>query len=290
MSQGNFTAARAQFESSVKTAQTLGDQARVLEARLNLGMIATTLGDLEGARSGLEEDLQKSQSLGLRSDEAICLAALGDIAFAEDDLPLAGKLYQRSLEIRTQLGEKGSIASTQVSLAALALEQNRAAQAESLARQAVQEFQLEKVPNQQATAQDALAQSLLAQTKLNEARTETAAAEALGATDPPTLLSLAITEARVSAAMGGSTEAVQKLLATSKRARDMGLLSYQLQARLAISAIQVAASATDGATNGTTSKEKARADLESLRRDAAQSNYKLIGRHAEALLAARSVR
>jgi hypothetical protein len=84
--------------------------------------------------------------------------------------------------------------------------------------------------------------------------------------------------------MGGSAEAVQKLLATSKRARDMGLLSYQLQARLAISEIPA------GATNGTTSKEKARADLESLRRDAAQSNYKLIRRHAEALLAARSVR
>jgi serine/threonine protein kinase/Tfp pilus assembly protein PilF len=285
MSQGNFTAARSQFESSVKTAQTLGDQARVLEARLNLGMIATMLGDLEGARAGLEDDLQKAQSLGLRSDEAICLAALGDIAFAEDALPLAGKRYQRSLEIRTQLGEKGSIASTQVSLAGLALEQNRAAQAQSLARQAIQEFQLEKVPNQVAAAQDVLAQALLAQPQLNEASIEIAAAKALGVTDPATLLSLEITEARVSAGKGSAAEAVQKLLATSQRARNMGLIPYELQARLATSEIQTAG----GATNGATNKDKGRAGLESLRRDARQANYKLIARHADALLAAKSV-
>jgi serine/threonine protein kinase/Tfp pilus assembly protein PilF len=294
MSQGNFTAARTQFESSVRIAQTLGDQARVLEARLNLGMIATALGDLEGARSGLEEDLQKSQSLALRSDEAICLAALGDVAFAEDDLTLAGRRYQRSLEIRTQLGEKGSIATTQVSLAVLALEQSRTAQAESLAQQAVQEFQSEKVPNQQAAAQDVLAQALLSQHKLNEASTEIAAAEALGANDPPTLLSLAITEARVSAGKGSSAEAIQKLLATSQRARNMGLIPYELQARLAISEIQTAGATSkhndrDDKDKGAKDSSKARAGVELLRRDALRLNYKLIARHTEALLAAQSV-
>ncbi len=276
MGQGDFAAARTQLESSVKTAQTLGDQGRALEARLNLGIIATLLGDLEGARTSLEEDLQKSQALGLRSDEAICLAALGDIALAEDDLTLAGKRYQRSLEIRTQLGEKGSIAGTQVSLAALALEQDRGAQAESLARQAVQEFQLEKLPNQEAGARDVLAQALLAQHKFDDASAETAAAAALGATDPPTLMSLAITEARASAAKGGSADAVRKLLATSQRARDVGMVPYQLQARLAVGEIQTAVG-VDGA----------RAGLESLSHDAKQLNYKLISRKAQALLSAR---
>ena len=277
MSQGDYAAARTQLESSVKTAQALGDQGRVLEARLNLGMIASMLGDLEGARASLEEDLKTSQTLGLRSDEAICLSALGDIALAEDELTLAGKHYQRSLEIRTQLGEKGSIASTQASLAALALEQNRGAQAESSARQAVQELQLEKLPNQEAGARDVLAQVLLAQHKLDEASAETTAAAALGATDPPTLLSLAITEARVSAGKSASTEGLQKLQATAQRARDVGLVPYQLQARLAIGEIQTA-------TGG---KDRARAGLESLSRDARQSHYKLIARKAEALLSAK---
>jgi serine/threonine protein kinase/Tfp pilus assembly protein PilF len=277
MSQGDFASARTQLESSVKTAQALGDQGRALEARLNLGMIATLLGDLEGARSSLEEDLKTSQTLGLRSDEAICLSALGDIALAEDDLTLAGKRYQRSLEIRTQLGEKGSIASTQVSLAALALEQNHSAQAESLARQAVQEFQLEKVPNQEAGARDVLAQALLAQHKLDEAAAETAATEALGATDPLTLLSLAITGARVSAVKSNAAAALQKLQTASQRAKEMGVFPYQLQARLAIGEIQTNAG----------SKDSARSGLESLIRDARQSNYKLIAGKAQVLLSAK---
>ncbi|HET6177965.1 MAG TPA: protein kinase [Candidatus Sulfotelmatobacter sp.] len=279
MSQGNFTAARAKFESSVETALALDDQKRVLEARMNLGMIASLQGDLDFARSVLEEALQKAQELGLRSYEATCLAALGDVSLAEDDLTLAGKRYQRSLEIRTQLGEKGSIASTQASLATLALEQNRSAQAESLARQAIQEFQLEKLPNQEAGARDVLAQALLAQHKLNEGGTETAAAAALGATDPPTVLSLGITEARVSAAISASSSAVavQKLQAAFQRARDLGLVPYQLQARLAITEVQMASGA----------KDKARADLELLARDARQSNCKLIARKADALLSAK---
>ncbi len=277
MSKGNLREAREQFESSIKTAQELGDQSRALEARLNLGMIDTLQGDLEGARSSLEAALQKSQELGLRSDEAVCLAALGDVALAEDDLSLAGKRYQRSLEIRKQLGEKGSIASTQVSLAAAALEQNRSAEAESLTRQAIQEFQAEKLPNQEAGARDVLAQALLAEHKLDEASAETASAGALGATDPPTLLSLAITEARVSAGKSGATAAVQRLTALSQRARSLGLVSYDLGAHLAIGEVQ-----TQGGM-----KDRARAGLEAVRRDARQMNYKLIARKADALLSAK---
>jgi serine/threonine protein kinase/Tfp pilus assembly protein PilF len=275
MSQGDFSSARTQFESSVKIARMLSDQGRALEAHLNLGMIAMLLGDLEAARRGLEEDLKTSQTLGLRSDEAIVLSALGDIALAEDDLALAAKHYQRSLEIRTQLAEKGSIAATQVSLASLALEQNHSAPAESLARQAAQEFKTEKVPNQEAGARDVLAQALLAQNKFDDASSEIAAAKALGATDPPTLLSLAITDARFSAAKNGPA-ALQKLQAASQRAKEMGLLSYQLQARLAFGEIQAATGAKEGARPG----------LESLIRDAKQANYKLIARKAQAVLSA----
>jgi hypothetical protein len=217
--------------------------------------------------------------LGLRSDEAICLSALGDIALGEDDLAMAGKRYQRSLEIHTQLGEKGSIAGTQVSLAALALEENHNPQAESLARQALQEFQAEKLTNQEAGTRDVLAQALLAQHKLDEAAKEVAAAAALGVTDPPTSLSMAITQARVSAGKGDSPGATQKLLAASQRAREKGLVPYQLQARLAMGEIQAA--------NGPNDKERARAGLESLIRDARQSNCRLIARKAQALLSAK---
>ncbi len=146
-----------------------------------------------------------------------------------------------------------------------------------MARQAVQEFQSEKAPNQEAGARDVLAQALLAQNKANDASTEISAAKALGATDPLSALSLAITEARISAAKNGPP-ALQKLQAAAQRAKEMGVLSYQLQARLAIGEIQTATG------------ENARPGLESLVRDAKQSNYKLISRKAQALLSAKPLR
>jgi hypothetical protein len=59
----------------------------------------------------------------------------------------------------------------------------------------------------------------------------------------------------------------------------MGLIPYQLQARLALAQIQIVA--------GTS--EPARANLQALSRDAKQLNYKLIARKADALLSAKPV-
>jgi hypothetical protein len=93
------------------------------------------------------------------------------------------------------------------------------------------------------------------------------------------VLSLAITEARISAAKNGPS-LLQRLQAASQRAKEMGVLGYQLQARLAIGEIQTA----------TGTKESSRPGLESLIRDAKQSNYKLISRKAQALLSAKPLR
>jgi tetratricopeptide (TPR) repeat protein len=274
MSQGEYTLARQQFESSVKAAQALGDQARIIDAQMNLGMIAVLQGNLEDARTGLEAALEKSRGLGLKSAESTCLASLGDVSLAEDDLTQAEKRYQQALTIRTQLGDKGAIAGSNVSLATLALEQNQAPRAESLARQGAQEFQAEKLPDQEAGARDVLAQAFLAQHRVNEAAAEVAAARALSASDQPTLLSLAITEARVTAVKGSSADAIKKLLATSQRAKEIGLVPYELQARLTIGQTQMASGATEQASSA----------LRSLARESKQLNYKLIARAAEGLL------
>jgi len=277
MSQGEYTLARQQFESSVKAAQAVGDQARTIDAQMNLGMIAVLQGNLEDARIGLEAALEKSRELGLKTAETTCLASLGDVSLAEGDLALAEKRYQQALTIRTQLGDKGAIASSNVSLAALALEQNQAPKAESLARLGAQEFQAEKLPDQEAGARDVLAQALLVQHKTDLAAVEVAAARALSASDQPTLLSLKITEARVSGAQGSPADAVKALLAISQKAKGIGLVPYELQARLALGQLQLAIGAN----------EQARSALQSLIRDAKQLRYMLIARSAESLLSAK---
>jgi len=274
MSQGNLDAARQQLESSLQRAQALDDPSRALEARINLGMIGAMTGQLEEARTNLGIALQQSRSLGQKSYEATCQAVLGDIALAQGDLATAGKLYQQALEIRTQLGEKGSIASTQLAQAGLALEQNRTTEAEALASKAVQEFELEKLPDQEASARDTLAQAWLAAKRVDDAAAEMAKARGLTAGDPPTQLSLAITEARVLAAQGNASGAVEKLQAAVQRAQQLLLVGYDLQARLALHRIQLAQG--DG--------NRARAALQALARDAKQLHYNLIAQKAEALL------
>jgi hypothetical protein len=61
------------------------------------------------------------------------------------------------------------------------------------------------------------------------------------------------------------------------RAREAGLIPYQLQARLAMGQIQM-----EGGEAG-----RARTGLEQLSKDAKQSGYKLVASKADALLAAK---
>ena len=276
LSQGNLEDARKRFESSVKTAQTAGDQSRVVDAQINLGMVASLQGNLESARVYLEDALRKSSELNLKSDQATCMAGLGDILLAEDDLAGAEKRYQEALNLRTQLGEKGSMASTQVSRATLALERGRPTVAEELARGAAEEFRVEKLLSQELAARDVLAQSLLAQKKLGEAQAQVAQGTALKVTDIPTQLGFEITRGLVSGRSGNVTEGGTTVLASEQRAKQMGMVPYELQARLALAEMQIRTGKT----------APAQAALESLRTDATRRNYKLIARKAEGLRSA----
>ena len=272
VSQGALEEARKQFELSTKTAQTMGDQSRVVEAQINLGMVASLQGQLENARQHVEAALRQSRESNLRSDEATCLAALGDLLVAQDDLAAAAKRYQESLDLRTQLGEKGSIASTQVARALLAIEANRAADAEPLARAAAEEFKMEKSPAQELAALDVLAQSLLAQNKGSDAAAEVARAAELKVSDIPTQLSFEITRGRVAAHSG--EDGVSRVLAAEQHARQFGMLPFELQARLAVAEMQAA---KGGLALGS---------VQSLRGDALRLNYRLIARKAEGLRSA----
>ena len=269
VSQGALDEARKQFELSTRTAQAMGDQSRVVEAQINLGMVASLQGQLENARRHVESALRQSRESHLRSDEATCLAALGDLLVAQGDLAAASKQYQDSLNLRTQLGEKGSIASTQVARAALAIEENHAADAEPLASAAAEEFKLEKSPAQELAARDVLAQALLAQNKASDAMAEVTRAADLKVSDLPTLLSFEITRGRVAARSG--EDGLRRVSAAEQRARQLGMVPYDLQARLAVAEIQAAKGGLPNAT------------LESLRSDALRLDYRLIARKAETL-------
>jgi len=154
----------------------------------------------------------------------------------------------------------------------LAIEANRAAEAEPLARAAAEEFKAEKSPAQELAARDVVVQSLLAQNKVNDAAAEVARAAELKVSDIPTQLSFEITRGRVAA--HSAEDGVSRVLAAERRARQFGMLPDELQARLAIAEIQAAKGGL------------ALASIESLRGDALRLDYRLIARKAEALRSA----
>jgi tetratricopeptide (TPR) repeat protein len=188
----------------------------------------------------------------------------------EDDLQNAGQFYQRSLTMRTELGEKGGMAQSQLSLANLALENDRADQAESLARDAASEFEKENDSDQRTAAEDVLARSLIAQGKYDQAAREIAVAEKLGARDLPTTLSLSITSATLLGKTGKATEAERELQTVEARAAGKGLLVLEWQARLALAEVQTLIG----------QQSSARSNLEVVKQQSTAKGFRLFARKA----------
>jgi tetratricopeptide (TPR) repeat protein len=267
---GDFVAARKSFEDSVRTAGEIGDQAGIVEALINLGSLSYLQADLQNAKQSFQSSIAKASQLQLRSRWATALAGMGDVKFAEDDLQSAYQCYQQSLMIRSELGEKGGIAQSQLSLANLALENAHAAQAESLARDAAREFERENDFDQRTAAEDVLARSLIAQGKYDQAAREIGLAQKLGARDMPTTLSLSVTRAKLLGKTAKTAEAERELQKVESRAAAKGLLVLEWQARLALANVQTLSGQVSSA----------RSNLELVKRQAIPRGFHLFARQA----------
>ncbi|MHB8218577.1 MAG: protein kinase domain-containing protein [Candidatus Sulfotelmatobacter sp.] len=268
--QGDFAAARKSFEDSVRTGEEIGDQAGIAEASINLGSLSYLQADLQNAKRSFQNSIDKASQLQLRSRWATALAGMGDVMFAEDDLQSAYQSYEQSLRMRSELGEKGGMAQSQLSLANLALENRQAAQAESLARDAAKEFETENDSDQRTAAEDALARSLIAQGKYDQAAREISLAQKLGARDLPTTLSLSITRAKLLGETGKTAEAERELQKVQSGAAGKGLLLLEWQARLALADVQTLSGQLPSA----------RSNLELVKRQAIPRGFHLFARKA----------
>ena len=268
--QGDFAAARKSFEDSVRTGEEIGDQAGIAEASINLGSLSYLQADLQNAKRSFQNSIDKASQLQLRSRWATALAGMGDVMFAEDDLQSAYQSYQQSLRMRSELGEKGGMAQSQLSLANLALENREAAQAESLARDAAKEFETENDSDQRTAAEDVLAQSLIAQGKYDQAAREIDLAQKLGAHDLPTTLSLSITRAKLLGKTAKTAEAERELQKVQSGAAGKGLLLLEWQARLALADVQTLSGHLPSA----------RSNLELVKRQAIRRGFHLFARKA----------
>jgi ATP/maltotriose-dependent transcriptional regulator MalT len=178
--------------------------------------------------------------------------------------------------LRTHIGEKGGVADNQVALAQIALQEGFPARAEAPARQAIEQFRLEDRSDDEAAATAVLARSLLAQGKHSEAREANARAEQLSAAsnNGSLRLSIAITTASIQAFSGDAAKASKNLNAIAAEARKFGLAALELEARLALGQIEVAAG----------NLEAGRSRLAAVQRNARARGYtNIANRAAEAM-------
>jgi len=208
---------------------------------------------------------------------------LGDVQLAQGDLVGARKTQERALAMRQKLGEKPSTAESQMALARVSLEDGRAAEAESAAREAAKEFHGENVPDLEAAAYALLARALSQQGKLQESETAAKLAVSYSAKsqEPMIRISVAITAARVRNASESelvsrkqrASQVIHNLQALAAQAKKSGFLGLEFEARLAEAEVTLDSGKTkDGV-----------AQLASLAEEAHARGFRLIAKKALAV-------
>jgi len=275
--QGDYQQARGLFEDSLKTAQEIGDQGGISTALQNLGALSLQTGDPALAEKQVRQALQVSQDAHLPGITAAAFIFLGDIQTARADFLKARKSYESALKLFTDGGDQPGIAATRLSLAKLALEEGKTSEAEALARQAIPEFQAEKLVDNEADARGVLARCLIFENKLPDAQKELETAGKLSVQDRIVRISLAITTAQLTARSGKLKEARQDLESQLREIRERNLVALQLETRLALAEIDPA---SDSKSEG--------ALLTKIATDARNSGYLFVAAKAEHLQASLS--
>jgi ATP/maltotriose-dependent transcriptional regulator MalT len=200
------------------------------------------------------------------------LQAVAEIDLAQDQLQQARVTAQEGLALRQELKDQVRVAQSQTSLAKIALEQGKAAEAEAFARTAAPTFEQQKVADHATLCAAILVKSLLAQDRIEDAKAvaDQALALSLRTGDRTTRFTAAIAAAEVSAKLGKTSEATKALETVRTEAIHYGYAAYQLEARLHLGEIEVRSGKVSAG----------RAHLGQLRDDARNKGFLLVARKA----------
>jgi tetratricopeptide (TPR) repeat protein/TolB-like protein len=275
-SQGQLRDALAQSQDSLARAKEIGSvdlEALDLE---DVGDVLVDQGDLSGAARQYHKALTLQRQIGERSYYAKTLVALGSVRAQQGNAAAAREIYAQALSIQSQLGEKGSLARTQIAMAELMCDADQAPAAASLARTALQEFQIEKKNSDEIHARTVLARSLLLQGQITAARDSINAALPLAERGSVIdRLELLLNDARVRAAEKATSAAERTVRDVLSSAEAQGLVRLQLEASLTLGEIAAAGSNDAGR----------RAGLRQLQAAAQAKGFGLIARKAAVLAA-----
>ncbi|MGA7841519.1 MAG: tetratricopeptide repeat protein, partial [Candidatus Acidiferrales bacterium] len=237
----------------------------------SMGYIQMLRGHLNDAQNQVQQAIDLQKEAGLQGDRANGLNMLGDVLMAKGEMDKARASYEESLKIASELTAPSAIASSRAELASLEIEQGHAAQAETLSRQAADEFAAEKLVDNEADARNTLARALLQEGKVPEARAEVDRGLALAPRDRTIHLELEVTDARLKAREGKVAEGVKELAASAAEAERMELAGWRFQIGLAQAEVEAASNPT-----------AARAKLQAVENEARAKGYSQIAAEAQA--------
>src|SRR5262245_25941963 len=270
--EGNSSEARKMFETALPVFTEVGDRNGAATVLINLAELLSEQGDFARAAESYEQSLTAFREVGNNSSLAYALSRLADLLLTQGDLEDAKQKHEEALAVRTKLGEKGSVAESQIALAHISLLEGSPDLAERTARTAVEQFRSENRRDDEAAALGVLARSLLAQQKYAEAAASVTRAEELSSrsANAALRLSVGITTASVRGLAGQTGRATNDLYNIVAQARKAGMVAIELEARLALSEIEIASGSVD----------IGRARLAALETEASRKGYKSIADRA----------
>ncbi len=253
----------------------VGETASVVLA--NLASVLFDLGDLTGARAATEEGLANCRRTGTRGDTSWALYYLGRIESMQGQVEESRKHFEEAAHLDEQQGKSSERAAAKSALAELLLEQHHFPEAESTSREAVALAKsatstLNMGFGSEMQVTEVLVRILLAEgrLKLQEATRLMARAKEVipQNADPDWTMLLAVTDARLTAALGKPRPALAALTHELSRAEDY--VFHRLWIRLAMAEIAGAAHLNDR-----------RADGKALAKEARTRGFELLARRAE---------
>jgi DNA-binding winged helix-turn-helix (wHTH) protein/tetratricopeptide (TPR) repeat protein/TolB-like protein len=174
------------------------------------------------------------------------MVVLAEALKAGGDTAGARSQFEQTVTLREKIGALELVAESQAELAALAIEEDHAEQAEPLIRTALGEFRKEKSDPDSSSAYTLLSRALLMQGKVDEARTaaQRGAELSLTSSDPALRLPAEIQQARVEIATAGDKAgkmgtALQRLHAVIANAKRLGYYNIECEARLALGELEL---------------------------------------------------
>jgi tetratricopeptide (TPR) repeat protein len=240
---GDLAGAESRYRQALDSARQIGDTDAEANQLNDIAILLEARRDLAGAKNSFEQALALWRDNNVPGS-ASAMAGLGDVQLAQGDVDAARKAQEEALAAREKLGEKESIAESQLALAHVSLEEGRAAEAEPIIRKAAGEFQAENIPDLESVANALLARSFVAQGKLAVAKKAKQRAVALSrkSQEPLIRISVTITAACVESAVAeqvrspraSPTAAAKELRGALREARAFGFLGLELESRLAL--------------------------------------------------------